>query len=556
MTWRKCLALTMTFSFFAAALVGCDKASPYLHGKPQPLEVVLTQDADGDSPLKLVGERFFRETRFSQYFYANNNGVLNKPPQRGDTVVETLETIKQKISNPYQGQAISCAACHFVDQMRDVAGVGVRAYTDLSRRSAIPNRQDGRDHTVRNSMNMVGSAVKDGLFLHNDGEFITAEDLVRASYLGRNLGWFVTDEKTAIHHMAQVIRADDGSFPTETALGGLSFKDLLAGSANVPARFLIPAQYRMDITQASDDEIFAGLVKLVGGYLRSLDYTRDKSGDYKGSPYDLFLRKNNLPLHPNAGESAVDYSTRLAGVVNALTSPKYVVKGERNFTLQQQDFVFTEQELQGLKVFFGKGQCIQCHSAPDFTDHLFHNTGASQDDYENIHGAGTFAQLNVPDLATRNAHVDVYLPASAAFPQALSMLRSSPVASDTARADLGAWVVFANPAMPKPQALLREAICKSLGVDCSLLTDAQVLDLSVAMIKTPTVRDLGQSDPYLHTGQADQIENVLDFYIKYSALARAGKVRNGDPKLSNIQLSVDDKAAVTLFLKSLNEDYD
>jgi len=403
---------------------------------------------------------------------------------------------------------------------------------------------------------MVGMAIKDGMFLHHDGEFNKPEDLVRASYLGRNMGWLVPEKNKAIHHIAQVIRSDDGSYPTETDLGGLNYRDLFAGAPNIPPRFQVPAEYRMDITKASDEEIFNGLVKLVGGYLRTLDYAKDKQGHYKGSPYDAFLRKNNLPLAPNDGESALSYSLRLADLVNNLKNVAYVSNADGQLKLHKQDFAFTEKELTGFKVFFGKGQCIQCHSAPDFTDHLFHNTGASQDDYDRVHGDGAFMKLAVPSLADRNKNAELYLPSSEQFPNAQSLMRSFPSKDDPRRADLGAWVVFANPAMPNPQAEMRNAICQSVKMDCAAMTDDQVLSHALGMVKTATVRDLGQSQPYLHTGQANAIEDVLVFYIKYSALAKAKMVRNGDPQLENVNIEGSDFAAVSAFLKSLNEDYD
>lgn len=546
------------FLSFATLLSACDGPSPLLHGSADIGPVRVTQvadDDDGDSPIKLVGERLFRESRFSEYFYAHGKGRWNQLPSQGDAVVENLDTLTRRYSNPYRGQAISCAACHFVDQSKETPGLGVRAYTDFTRRSPIPDRGDGQSQTVRNSPNMVATSLQAGRFLHGDGEFVSPEDLVRSTFLGRNMGWEVGEEAKAIHQIAEVIRQDNGAFPTETDLGGLSYKDLLSGAARVPTRFLIPPADRMDIAGKSDQEIFDEVIHLVSSYLRSLDYARDEQGHYKGSPYDLFLRKNSLPLAPAVGESDLAYSERLGKLIQQIRAV-FVSPSEGRFQLHDQPFVFSEKELAGMKVFFGKGRCIECHAAPDFTDHLFHNTGVSQDEYDRVHGAGAFMKLSIPGLAERNAHADLYLPPSAANPQALSLFRSVPEAADPRRADLGAWVVFGNPALPKPQALLRQSLCQSLELNCSLLSDAQILDHAIGMIKTPSIRDLGQSNPYLHTGAADSIEDVLHFYEKYSAQARAGQVRNADPRLGHIQLSSEDEAALTLFLQSLNEDYD
>ncbi|PWU21803.1 MAG: hypothetical protein C5B49_01960, partial [Bdellovibrio sp.] len=490
--------------------------------------------------------------------------ACNRPPGRGDAVVESLETIEGLYPNPYRGQAMSCAGCHLVDQAKSIAGFGVRAYTDGSHRSRIPERGDGLDRTVRNSPNMVAMALRDGLFLHHDGEFVRPEDLVRASYLGRNMGWLADEELKALHHIAEVVRHDSGAYPTDTDLGGLTYKELLSGKNTVPAKFRIPAKFRMDIDKANDSEIFEAVIHLVGQYLRALDYSRDAKGDYNGTPYDLFLQKNGLPRSPDPGESEVSYSKRLYNlVVNSTRGGSaahadhlsLVDAREGQFKLHKQDFVFSENELAGFKTFFGSGQCIQCHSAPDFTDHLFHNTGVSQFEYDQVHGSGSFAKLHVPHLAERNSQADLYLPPTFEHPNAKSIFRSIPDTSEPLRADLGAWVVFRNPAMPTPQTLLKKAICQSLNWNCNEVTDDKILDGSLAMIKTPAVRDLGQSAPYFHSGHAGTLEEVIRFYETYSALAREGVVRNADPRLKDIQLGESDGKNLVLFLKSLNEDY-
>ncbi len=543
----------------SAGLTACDGASTYVHKDfPVSEEVKQRQEATApkDMPVSLVGEKFFRENRFSQYFFANSKGFLNQLPAQGDPVVETLESLTKNYANPYQGQAISCAACHFVDQMKDISGLGVRAYNDFSRRSRVPDRGDGQERTVRNSPNMVGTAIKDGMFLHSDGEFSNPADLTRASFIGRNMGWLANESQQAIHHIAEVVRNDTGDYVTDTDLAGLSYKNLFAGSPEIPAEFLIPADYRLDVKTASDEQIFNGVIRLVTEYLRALDYNRDADGNYQGSPYDAFLKKNNLPLAPAADESAADYSTRLGALVAQAKNLVFVGPSDGELKLHQQSFSFSEKELAGLKVFFGNGQCVQCHSAPDFTDHLFHNTGVSQEDYDRTHGAGRFMSLSVPRLEERNAQAELYLPPSEQFPRAQSLFRSAPTLNDLRRADLGVWTIFANPAVPLPQGALRTAICKSLNLTCSLMSDEEILDRSLGLVRTPSIRDLGQSAPYTHTGQADRIEDVIQLYLKDSVLARKGQVRNGDPRLKEIQLSQEDMQNLASFLRSLNEDYE
>jgi cytochrome c peroxidase len=76
------------------------------------------------------------------------------------------------------------------------------------------------------------------------------------------------------------------------------------------------------------------------------------------------------------------------------------------------------------------------------------------------------------------------------------------------------------------------------------------------MVKTPTLRDLGQTEPYLHTGQMDTIEDTLHFYIQVVALAKAHQLRSGDPALTDVNINESDIPALSSFLRSLNEDYD
>ncbi len=117
--------------------------------------------------------------------------------------------------------------------------------------------------------------------------------------------------------------------------------------------------------------------------------------------------------------------------------------------------------------------------------------------------------------------------------------------------DLGLWNVFANPDLPRPQATLSKILC-----DLRPCTPDALLGQSVARFKTPGLRDLGHSGPYLHTGRSDILENVIGLYGRFSTFARAGTMRNPDPLLKGIALQSGDMAALVAFLKALNEDYE
>jgi hypothetical protein len=197
------------------------------------------------------------------------------------------------------------------------------------------------------------------------------------------------------------------------------------------------------------------------------------------------------------------------------------------------------------------GNCVTCHQAPEFTDFKFHNTGAAQEEYDAVHGEGSFTRLQIPSFIERRKQPDRFLPPTPQHPKALGVFRLPASRSDALAADLGLWNVFANSDFPEPQAKLEKLLCTDKACDPRLL-----LPKTIALFRTPSLRDLGHSAPYLHTGRKATLEDVLHFYMQRSSLMREGKLRNGDPELSSIELDEDDATAVAAFLRSLDEDYD
>lgn len=180
-----------------------------------------------------------------------------------------------------------------------------------------------------------------------------------------------------------------------------------------------------------------------------------------------------------------------------------------------------------------------------------HNTGAAQSEYDALHGPGRFAAFVIPGLRTRNANPEVYLPPSPRHPDAPGPFRSIPNVNQPALKDLGVWNVYANPAVPRPQLRLHALLCERL-----LCPPDEVLTRAVARFKTPGLRDLGHSGPYLHTGRADTLEAVLGLYAEFSARARGGTMRNPAPELQGMALRGPDITALAVFLRALNEDYE
>lgn len=74
----------------------------------------------------------------------------------------------------------------------------------------------------------------------------------------------------------------------------------------------------------------------------------------------------------NLGKAIAAYERKLElGPSRFDTYADAAVRGD-NKTMER---TLTRDEIAGLKLFLGKGQCIQCHSGPLFTNNEFHNTG-------------------------------------------------------------------------------------------------------------------------------------------------------------------------------------
>jgi cytochrome c peroxidase len=606
-----------------------------------------------------IGERLFLETRFAEFFFTNSDGNANAVLTDGDPVMNTTASIYGPLPGPFAGQSMNCRACHLVEEQEST---GNRTYCDFAPRSPIPDIGDGRVTTPRNAMPLVNALLPrpTPLFLHFDGQFANPQDLIIATLTGRNYGWQPTEYATAIHHIANIIRDDDGSGGLAQQYGGWSYAITFAAYGEVEPQYVIPPENVMDVAETNtnspdyvtDDEIVQNVASLIEQYLETLLFSQDTNGNFNGSPYDAFLAKNGLPQQPGYNEPPIQYSHHLLQLVTNLTNPQWVTDPADGHFLTNahgQLFQFGSNELAGLEIFLTDqanlavatnlqqqgitagievGNCIACHTPPDFTDFLFHNNGAAQEEYDALHGADAFMALPVPGLETRQTNYNAYLPTTTNHPYATGNFETPPNTNNPEQADLGLWNVYANPDFPAPQAGLQQILPQLLSVptpqisrmaasgknfvfsgtngapgwtcyvlsstnvwlplgswtviatntfdseglfSCTNATDPAVpqafyaLELGtlppavalpdmIARFKTPTVRDLVSSEPYLHTGQMDTIEDVIQFYINLSAQARAGTVRNADPQLSNV--SLDNSAIVPLaaFLRSLDEE--
>jgi hypothetical protein len=102
------------------------------------------------------------------------------------------------------------------------------------------------------------------LYLHFDGEFASSVDLVRDTITGRNFGWLVPERATAIRHVAHIIRQDDGTGQLAAEFGGSYRRVLLGTDPDIPDLFRLPSEYRLDVSNASDEKVLDAVSHLSG----------------------------------------------------------------------------------------------------------------------------------------------------------------------------------------------------------------------------------------------------------------------------------------------------
>jgi cytochrome c peroxidase len=167
------------------------------------------------------------------------------------------------------------------------------------------------------------------------------------------------------------------------------------------------------------------------------------------------------------------------------------------------------QEVNGLRLFVGKGQCSTCHNGPLLTDQAFHNTG-------------------VPPR-------------------------------DAARPDRGRAPATARVANDEFNCLGRYSdapadACTELRF---MATDDAAME---GAFKTPSLRNVALRAPYMHAGQFATLDEVIAHYVRspaaavgHSELAHRGK---GHAERQPIRLSEREVQDLAAFLRSLSGQVD
>ena len=165
----------------------------------------------------------------------------------------------------------------------------------------------------------------------------------------------------------------------------------------------------------------------------------------------------------------------------------------------------TEKEMAGFKVFIENGRCVSCHviehTSALFTDHKFHNVGVginrlAQSDVEELVGEYLEAQYNKEEVDVK-------------------------VLNDAKSSELG-----------------RVAVTRNIS--------------EVGSFKTPTLRNIDLTAPYMHDGSLQNLDDVVEHYNRGGASSDEEKIT---PFLSGgirpLDLDDEEKENLVAFLKTL-----
>lgn len=271
---------------------------------------------------------------------------------------------------------------------------------------------------------------------------------------------------------------------------------------------LYESTFHVKIADRSDIQLSDDIATAMAAFMRTLKSEFD-------SPYDEFMRVNRLPLQPVGNETPKAYADK---VLARLQSVRFVSG-------------FDGRALAGYRIFLrttGRdkaGNCVACHVPPLFMDNTYHNTGVSQMEYEKFHGTGSFDTVEIPARVVNQSSPVQF--------------RSISRRREPGHVDLGHW----NFATPENSPLRQAGDSREA-----------FFARTIGTFKTPPLRHLGSTDPYMHSGEYDYLEWAVEQKVEAAFLARMGQLRNGDEELKSIRLDTNDIKALVTFLNSLNDE--
>jgi cytochrome c peroxidase len=187
----------------------------------------------------------------------------------------------------------------------------------------------------------------------------------------------------------------------------------------------------------------------------------------------MFAKAFGLNSKEDGGEVTLP---NVARAIAAFERKLNILETNYDFFVQGQDDRLTTQQLRGLVVFFGQGQCAACHTPPAFHDDVLSSIG-------------------VPVSAEKGAPLD-------------------------------------------PDPGFASVIRRQDGF---------------GMFKTPGLRNIERTAPYMHNGGFKTLEEVVEFYNDGGGRGRGLDVLSQDSKVTKLDLTEQQKKDLVSFMKSLGD---
>ena len=203
-------------------------------------------------------------------------------------------------------------------------------------------------------------------------------------------------------------------------------------------------------------------------------------------------------IYTNVGKCIAAYERRL---ISRQAPFDIFVEGLRTNDARKQQ-ALSPAARRGLKLFIGRGNCRLCHAGPNFTDGEFHNIG-------------------VPPRAGG-------MPKDAGRYEGIEQLRTDPFNAASVYSD-------------QPQGRTAERL--------SYLAN---LPENWGRFKTPSLRNVALTAPYMHQGQFKALRDVLHYYSTLEDFVQLGHHR--ETILKPLDLSEDEINDLIAFLNTLTDE--
>ncbi|MEL6905316.1 MAG: cytochrome c peroxidase, partial [Planctomycetota bacterium] len=275
-----------------------------------------------------------------------------------------------------------------------------------------------------------------------------------------------------------------------------------------------------------DTERFPRYARPVPEHDRALVRARERAQERTGTEGGHGHANGRAFYHPHqrAWDRMTEEDQELVNEV-FVRAGKSIAAFERRFTSIRSDFdVFVEglrtgdderlaalspDARRGFELFVGKARCVSCHGGPLFTDLEFHDTrvphvdGAREDDPGRSVG---IARVLEAEFGVRTRWSDAR--------------EGNPVAK----------VEF----LPRP------------GVDGHAHG-------FIPEFKTPSLRNVAETAPYMHNGAFETLEEVVEFYDTRANVRPSNAP--GERILEPLGLTEEERSDLVAFLESLTDDY-